>query len=202
MGLKNIKDDFDKFKKNLKRSRLQREKIENEREREEYIKRQERYNDMLRDETQKQKFINNMNKIKVNTYTKKMVAVIIIFSILCITTSYVLAFLDKSNTLEGLSTQLCITILGVSFVYMIRAYFDSKAEHKNLDNKIKEELEEGLVNKMSNMLSEAGLNINMNNIFNKDEDTADEERTTSEINPPEIPSAGLHYNTHNNDSVG
>jgi len=202
MGLKNIKDNFNKFKKNLKRSRLQREKIENEREREEYIKRQERYNDMLRDETQKQKFINNMNKIKVNTYTKKMVAVIIIFSILCITTSYVLAFLDKSNTLEGLSTQLCITILGVSFVYMIRAYFDSKAEHKNLDNKIKEELEEGLVNKMSNMLSEAGLNINMNNIFNKDEDTADEERTTSEINPPEIPSAGLHYNTHNNDSVG
>ncbi len=202
MGFKNIKDDFDKFKKNLKRSRLQREKIENEREREEYIKRQERYNDMLRDEAQKQKFINNMNKIKVNTYTKKMVAVIIIFSIMCITASYVLAFLDKGNTLEGLSTQLCITILGVSFVYMIRAYFDSKAEHKNLDNKIKEELEEGLVNKMNNMLSEAGLNINMNNIFNKDEDPADEESATSEINPPEIPSAGLHYNTHNNDSVG
>ena len=42
-----------------------------------YNKRQNKYNDMLRDETQKQKFLNNMNKIKINTFTKKMVTIIL-----------------------------------------------------------------------------------------------------------------------------
>lgn len=156
--------------KKYKQFKINKERLENKREQEEYIRRQERYNDMLRDEAQKQKFLRNMNKIKINTYTKKLVAVIITFCIVCISASYILAFFNKDNTLESLSTQLCITILGTAFVYMIRAYFDSKQEHKNLDNKIKEELEEGLKDKMQNILSEAGLNINIDDFENDEEE--------------------------------
>ena len=170
MGKNKFKMAIDNMIKKYKQFKINKEKLENKREQEEYIRRQERYNDMLRDEAQRQKFLKNMNKIKINTYTKKLVAVIILFCIICISASYILAFFNKDNTLEGLSTQLCITILGTAFVYMVRAYFDSKQEHKNLDNKIKEELEEGLKDKMQNILSEAGLNINIEDLESAEEE--------------------------------
>ena len=90
-----LKEKIQKFKEKRKLAKIEKERIENELEAIEYAKRKERYNDMLRDEALKQKFLTNMSKIKINTYTKKMVAAILAFSILCISASYVLAFLDK-----------------------------------------------------------------------------------------------------------
>lgn len=201
-----LREKIQKFKEKRKLAKIEREKIENELEAIEYAKRKERYNDMLRDEALKQKFLTNMSKIKINTYTKKMVAAILGFSILCISASYVLAFLDKQNTLESLSIQLCITILGVAFVYMVRAYFDSKAEHNNLDSKIKEELEGSLIDKMNNTLAEAGLHVNIQNFLNNDENIdglEDEETEPSEIARPNALSHGWHNNTKPKDnSVG
>ena len=133
MGKNKFKTAIDNMIKKYKQFKINKEKLENKREQEEYIRRQERYNDMLRDEAQKQKFLKNMNKIKINTYTKKLVAVIILFCIICISASYVLAFFNKDNTLESLSTQLCITILGTAFVYMVRA-FRLKISRKNISN--------------------------------------------------------------------
>ena len=199
-----LKEKIQKIKERRKLAKIEKERIENELEAIEYAKRKERYNDMLRDEALKQKFLTNMSKIKINTYTKKMVAAILAFSILCISASYVLAFLDKQNTLESLSIQLCITILGVAFVYMVRAYFDSKAEHNNLDSKIKEELEGDLTDKINNVLSEAGLNVNIQNFLNNDEDgLEDEETEPSEIARPNALSHGWHNNVKPKDnSVG
>lgn len=200
-----FKEKIQKIKERRKLAKIERERIENELESIEYAKRKERYNDMLRDEALKQKFLTNMSKIKINTYTKKMVAAILAFSILCISASYVLAFLDKQNTLESLSIQLCITILGVAFVYMVRAYFDSKAEHNNLDNKIKQELEGNLIDKMNSTLAEAGLHVNIQNFLNNDEnmDGEDEETEPSEIARPNALSHGWHNNTKPKDnSVG
>jgi len=187
-----IKSAFININKKYKQYKSNREKIEIKREQEEYIRRQERYNDMLRDEAQKQKFLRNMNKIKINTYTKKLVAVIITFCIACISASYILAFFNKDNTLESLSTQLCITILGTAFVYMVRAYFDSKEEHKNLDNKIKNELEEGLRFKMQDMLNQAGLNVNIEDSEDEEEEESDEEEEINSIDKFEP--GVVHYN--------
>ena len=84
---------------------------------------------------------------------------------------------------------------------MVRAYFDSKAEHNNLDSKIKEELEGDLTDKINNVLAEAGLNVNIQNFLNNDED--DEETEPSEIARPNALSHGWHNNTKPKDnSVG
>ena len=66
-----------------------------------------------------------------------MVGLIIIMACVDLQLSYILAFLDKIQIAEELSKQVCTTILGVAFVYMVRAYFDSKAEYqtnKKIDN--------------------------------------------------------------------
>ena len=39
--------------------------------------------------------------------------------------------MDKVQIAESLSNQICITILGTVIVYMIRAYFDTKAEKRD-----------------------------------------------------------------------
>ena len=141
-----------------------------EKELEEFNKRQEKYNDMLRDEAQKQRFMNKMSKIKSHTFTKKMVIIIIGMCIIDIQLSYVLAFLDKANPISDLSVQLCITILGVAFVYMIRAYFDSKAEHRNLDHDIKSEIESSLSNKINDLFNSAGINVDANEFLHTEEE--------------------------------
>lgn len=134
-----------------------------------YNKRQNKYNDMLRDETQKQKFLNNMNKIKINTFTKKMVTIILTVCIIDLQIPYILAFFGKEQVVEDLSGKLCTTILGVAFVYMIRAYFDSKAEHKNLDNEIKTELRDDIYRKIQDIFDEAGINIDTESFFDRDD---------------------------------
>lgn len=147
------------------------QKSKHKKELETYNKRQNKYNDMLRDETQKQKFLNNMNKIKINTFTKKMVTIILTVCIIDLQIPYILAFFGKEQVVEDLSGKLCTTILGVAFVYMIRAYFDSKAEHKNLDNEIKTELKDDICRKIQDIFDEAGINIDPESFFDKDDNS-------------------------------
>ena len=175
------------FFKRSKISNDEKDRIQNERELNEYNKRQEKYNDMLRDEIQKQRFKNKMNKIKVNTFTKKMVAFIIIICIIDLQLSYILAFLGKASTIEDLSCQLCITILGVAFAYMIRAYFDTKAEHQNLDQKIKKDIIDNVMSKV-----DAVIKINNSNCNDPDMD----------VENNDILKGGFHINIkpNNNDN--
>ena len=76
------------------------QKSKHKKELETYNKRQNKYNDMLRDETQKQKFLNNMNKIKINTFTKKMVTIILTVCIIDLQIPYILAFFGKEQVVE------------------------------------------------------------------------------------------------------
>lgn len=81
----------------------------------------------------KKKYKENKKKnrsIKINTFTKIIVFIIIIVSLIDLQFSYILAFLDRGTIAEELSKQICITIIGTSIIYMIRAFFDTKAEHK------------------------------------------------------------------------
>lgn len=161
---------FNKFQSYLRKRNLSKEerrRLEDQEQLEEYEARQERYNDMLRDEHQKQQFLNKMHQIKKTTYTKKMVAIILFVALLDIQLSYILAFFDKGQVIEGLSNQLCITILGIGFAYMIRAYFDSKAEHANLDNRIKDDIKNNLSEKIDKVFSAAGLNVSADEFLAK-----------------------------------
>lgn len=191
---------FDKFKKYIHKrtlSKEERRRLEDMEQLEEFEARQERYNDMLRDETQKQQFLNKMHQIKKTTYTKKMVAIILFVALLDIQLSYVLAFFDKGQVIEGLSNQLCITILGIGFAYMIRAYFDSKAEHANLDNKIKDELKSNLADKIDKAFSAAGLNTRAEDFLSKEDEVEKSSKGFSiNINAGPSPSSG------NNDAQG
>ena len=164
---------FNKIQHYFKKKKLtaiEYKRLKDQEQLEEYNIREEKYNDMLRDESQRQQFLNRMYNIKKNTYTKKMVTAILAISIIDIQLSYVLAFFDKGQVVDSLSNQLCITILGVSFAYMIRAYFDSRAEHKNLDESIKDEIQNNLANKISDVFESAGININVDKFLSTDDE--------------------------------
>ena len=78
----------------------------------------------------KKGFLEQVRSIRFDTFTKAMVGLIIIMACVDLQLSYILAFLDKIQIAEELSKQVCTTILGVAFVYMVRAYFDSRAEYQ------------------------------------------------------------------------
>lgn len=110
----------------------------------------------------KRGFIEQVKSIRFDTFTKAMVALIIIMACIDLQLSYVLAFLDKIQIAEELSKQVCTTILGVALVYMIRAYFDSRAEYKT-KNDLNETIEQKTIETLQNA------NINNIDMF-KEED--------------------------------
>lgn len=107
-------------------------------------------------------FIEQIRSIRFDTFTKAMVGLIIIMACIDLQLSYVLAFLDKIQIAEELSKQVCTTILGVALVYMIRAYFDSRAEYKT-KNDLNETIEQKTIETLQNA------NINNMDMF-KEED--------------------------------
>lgn len=103
-----------------------------------------------------------IKSIRVDTYTKLLVAVIVIVALIDLQLSYVLAFLDKVQIAESLSTQICITILGTALIYMIRAYFDSKAEHNRDVDNIQQQILQDARDKVQEILNNSGIPINTN----------------------------------------
>lgn len=110
----------------------------------------------------KRGFIEQIRSIRFDTFTKAMVGLIIIMACIDLQLSYVLAFLDKIQIAEELSKQVCTTILGVALVYMIRAYFDSRAEYKT-KNDLNKTIEQKTIETLQNA------NINNMDMF-KEED--------------------------------
>ena len=64
---------------------------------------------------------------------------------------------------------------------MIRAYFDTKADIKNAsNNKI---VEKSIISKISGVLSDAGINIDLDSLLNRsnDEDSKDDSEETNDL---------------------
>ena len=101
----------------------------------------------------KKGFLDQVKSIRFDTFTKAMVALIIFMACIDLQLSYVLAFLDKIQIAEELSKQVCTTILGVAFVYMVRAYFDSRAEYKT-----NEALNKDIINKTMEITNQSEIN--------------------------------------------
>ena len=111
----------------------------------------------------RKKLRDQIRSIRVDTFTKALVAFITLVSLVDLQLSYILAFMDKMAIAEELSKHICTTILGVAFVYMIRAYFDTKAE-KNFEARM---VEDSIASKVSGVLSDAGINVDaVKGIFN------------------------------------
>lgn len=65
------------------------------------------------------------------TFTKSWVTILMIFAIIDLQLTYVLAFLGKDQIAETLSVAVVTEIIGVMMVYIARAYFDTATESKH-----------------------------------------------------------------------
>lgn len=66
-----------------------------------------------------------------STFTKRKVNLILNFCILGITMSYVLAFLDKVQIAESLSSTMATVIIGTMAPYMCKAFFETREQKAN-----------------------------------------------------------------------
>lgn len=81
---------------------------------------------------QLKKFFKSIKKhFTFETFTKTLTFWIIFVSLIDIQLSYYLAYIGREAIAESLSSQIVITILGVSFTYMLRGFFDTYAEKKH-----------------------------------------------------------------------
>jgi flagellar basal body-associated protein FliL len=129
-----------------------------------FAKRQAKYDKKLAKKLQKQAYLDKLRGIKVNTFTKAMVFFIMLISLIDLQLSYILAFMGMINIAEELSRTVCSTIIGVAFVYMVRAFFDTKYEHA--EKNAKEKIEEEIINRVSDVLSNAGVeNVDIHQLY-------------------------------------
>lgn len=71
------------------------------------------------------------------TFTKLWVSVILIFAVIDLQLSYLLAYLGRDQIAESLSVAVVTEVIGVIAVYMVRAFFDTKSE-KDMELKEKQ----------------------------------------------------------------
>ncbi len=86
--------------------------------------------------------LNTKDKKKLRQYTKCLVTALTIMACIWITISYVYAgiglfLFGNSEVLIELSKQVCVTILGVTISYCIKAYMESYSEAKHLEDMAK-----------------------------------------------------------------
>ena len=86
--------------------------------------------------------INTKDKKKLRQYTKRLVTALTTMACIWITISYVYAgiglfLFGNSEVLIELSKQVCVTILGVTISYCIKAYMESYSEAKHLEDMAK-----------------------------------------------------------------
>ena len=122
---------FVKMKNKVASFKYKRNKRKQERELEKINHRQEELDIIYKKEKQKSDFKNLLSRLKFETYTKRLVAIVVFIALIDLQLSYVLAFMGMTQIAEALSIQICVTLLGTIIVYVIRAHFDTKAEKNN-----------------------------------------------------------------------
>lgn len=66
------------------------------------------------------------------TFSKKMIACVLILSEIQIFLSYLLAFLGRETIAETLSIQIVITVLGVIIPYFVKSTIENISKYTNL----------------------------------------------------------------------
>lgn len=79
----------------------------------------------------------------LGTFTKKAVAVILVVSLIDLQLSYLLAFMDKIQIAETLSSTIATTVIGVMSGYFLKSLFETFFEKREERLKRRETHEEG-----------------------------------------------------------
>lgn len=66
----------------------------------------------------------------LQTYTKKVVTIILAVSLIDLQLSYILAFIGKEQIAESLSSQIAGTVIGVMLGYFMKALFETFFEKR------------------------------------------------------------------------
>lgn len=82
------------------------------------------------------KDISDNDKQKVRQYTKKLITGLSVMACIWISYSYILATIAliqyrDTSTLEELSKQVCVTIIGIVISYCLKSYFESWSKGKH-----------------------------------------------------------------------
>jgi hypothetical protein len=140
-----------------KKSKAQKKKERDLRNLQRYNEQQEKIDNDIKAATQVYKKKSIINSLKFETYTKRLVAIIVLAGLLDLQLTYVLAFMGKDQIVESLSGQICATILGTALIYMIRAYFDTKAEKKNDQPRVDRMFANDIINKVQDIVNASNI---------------------------------------------
>ena len=147
------------FKNKISSLKYDRSKRRQEKQVKRFNHKQEELNVIYKKEKQKNDFKSLLGKLKFESYIKRLVAIVVFVALIDLQLSYVLAFLGKDQIAETLSVQICTTLLGTILVYIIREYFDIKAENKNEMIKSGYKVDDETINnKIKEILNKSGLN--------------------------------------------
>ena len=72
----------------------------------------------------------NIFKSKKETFTKKWVSRLLWFGCVWITLSYILAFFDKMQIAESLSTTVASVIIATILGYLCKSFFETREEER------------------------------------------------------------------------
>lgn len=75
----------------------------------------------------------------LQTFTKKAVAAILVFSLIDLQLSYILAFMGKDQIAESLSSTIASTVIGVMLGYFLKSLFETFFEKREERLRMKEE---------------------------------------------------------------
>ncbi len=175
-------------------------KKKKEKEVTEYNERQEKLDAKYKTTKQKLTFKSLMSHLKFETYTKRIVGIIVFVGLCDLQLSYVLAFMNKYQVVENLSNTICTTILGTVLVYMIRAYFDTKAEKRDefiklglMDGNSKKYVtvsKEVLESKLNEVIQNSGLGLHIDGSTTQPNTDVDNTTTLQPENPDDSSSVG------------
>ena len=76
----------------------------------------------------------------LSTYTKRAVTAILVVSLIDLQLSYILAFMDKVQIAESLSSQIATVIVGTMVGYFLKALFETFFEKREERLRMKDEL--------------------------------------------------------------
>lgn len=81
----------------------------------------------------------------LETFTKKTVVAILVFSLIDLQLSYILAFMGKDQIAESLSSTIASTIIGVMLGYFLKSLFETFFEKREERLRMRDEtqIEEG-----------------------------------------------------------
>jgi len=76
-----------------------------------------------------------MKIFNIDEFSKRIVYLLMINSVIWVYLSYVLAFLGREQIAENLSEKIVIQIIGVTLIYCVKSLFENLSKHNTWPDK-------------------------------------------------------------------